>query len=158
MMISAIVVLMLIFGMLKTQDAQTMGDPTFIPATPRGEEMREDIINQICKEHTKIQAILKEINQTLDEVDKKESYLELKEVLLEHMSEEEVQIPEHLRSKIISEHNSLRNLLDQLDNMAFESTGRNMVFEKLNQLLSRHIITEEEAIKSELENHRQLNP
>ncbi|MBA2405647.1 MAG: hemerythrin domain-containing protein [Bdellovibrionales bacterium] len=123
--------------------------------------MSESILSTLREEHRRAKSLMEQIESCKDVVKKKELYLQLKEELIPHMEGEEQTIYAHLMEDVHdeeaeevaqiaeSEHQEVKDLLKQLDNMGIENVTWDTTFKKLKDCVTKHVEEEESALFAE---------
>lgn len=123
--------------------------------------MSESILKTLKEEHERLERFLKQIEKAQDVVQKKEFYLQMKELLILHLEAEEKTIYAHLIEDIQDEdaeelalnsvevHQRIKDILLKIDNIGIESDEWDATFRRLQTALIDHIKEEEEELFTE---------
>lgn len=123
--------------------------------------MGQSILSRLHQDHLLIKRLLEKLTKANDEVEKKETYLQLKEELLSHMEGEEKTIYSHLIEDVGDEdaekvghdaeyeHDIIRALFEKLDNVPIvEQRWRTSLINLQEQIL-KHLVSEEQNLFKE---------
>jgi hypothetical protein len=123
--------------------------------------MGQSILRRLHQDHLLIKRLLEKLTKANDEVEKKETYLQLKEELLSHMEGEEKTIYSHLIEDVGDEdaekvghdaeyeHDIIRALFEKLDNVPIvEQRWRTSLINLQEQIL-KHLVSEEQNLFKE---------
>ncbi len=123
--------------------------------------MSESILKTLREEHRRIERIMLQIESTHDIVRKKELYLLLKDELIPHMEGEEktiyAQLIEDVRGEEAeevaqiakAEHQEIKALLAQLDNLGIENEKWNAIYNEVEEAVRKHVEEEETEVFAE---------
>lgn len=123
--------------------------------------MSESILKTLREEHRRIERIMVQIESTHDIARKKELYLLLKDELIPHMEGEEktlyAQLIEDVRGEeaeqvaVIAkaEHQEIKTLLEQLDNLGIENEKWNAIYKDIEDAIRKHVEEEETELFAE---------
>lgn len=123
--------------------------------------MSESILKTLRDEHRHAEGIIIQVENSTDIVQKKELYLQLKEVLIPHMEGEERSIYSHLINDLhdeeaeeiaehaMQDHQKIKGLLARLDNILVESDEWDSTFRLISQFFRNHVKVEEAELFKE---------
>ncbi len=123
--------------------------------------MGQSILSRLHQDHLEIKRLLVKLTKTNDEVEKKETYLLMREELLSHMEGEEKTIYSHLIEDVGDEdaekvahdaeyeHDIIRALFEKLDNIPIVEQRWNTGFINLQQQILTHLVNEEQNLFKE---------
>lgn len=123
--------------------------------------MEETILNKLKEEHQELQMLLLKVERCKDQHKKYTYYQELKDALIPHMEGEEQTLYAHLKNDVPREeahevadladyeHREVKDMLEMLDQMIFNSKEWNELFGDLIENLRLHFEEEETDLFAE---------
>lgn len=123
--------------------------------------MSESILKTLKEEHQKLLKFYDQITNSKDVVQKKDLYLQMKELLIYHLEAEEKTIYAHLIEDVQDEdaeeialnsvetHQKIKDQLLRIDNIGIESDEWDSTFRQMGSTLLGHIEEEENSLFAE---------